>query len=113
MNRAICIVEMLVALTFVASPSSAQPPAAKKVVGEGTPGQIPIWIDARSLGDSVIGQALDGTVFINVGALNAITATTSSTSGAAAIVGTATGSSGPWANGVIGEATASPNGIGW
>src|SRR5476649_2338922 len=51
MKRAIWFVTALYLLGAVVLPASAQ-----GVKGDGTAGQIPVWLDARQLGNSVITQ---------------------------------------------------------
>jgi hypothetical protein len=114
LNRAICMVGILVALAVVQTPVSARQgrPGAPLVRGAGTSGQIPIWMNSNTLGDSVISQNSDGGVYVDVSAATAVSGYTNNTSGSVGVWGEAYGSGGPYAFGVMGRATTSPNGIG-
>lgn len=96
MRRTTLAAGIVATLAIVQSPASAQGPI-RRVGGRGTAGQIPLWLDSRTLGDSSIGQNPDGSVYV-AGTQNGVYAQANGTTG--------------WASGITGEATASPEGTG-
>jgi hypothetical protein len=126
MNRATFVVKTLALLLVVGSAwaqhsSNANAP----VTGSGTPGQIPIWVDTKTLGASGISRDASGGIYVTTtassgsgvaGIANAAAGDTlgvygrSDSTGGAGVLGQATATTGV-ANGVYG-ATASPNGYG-
>jgi hypothetical protein len=109
-KRAIYVVEILIGLTLVGSGALGQSQEdSRPVTGTGTPGQIPVWVGTRRLGNSLITQVSGG---IQVSSTSTpITGSTSGTTGGAVgVAGFANGNSG-FVAGVQGI-TNSPQGVG-
>jgi hypothetical protein len=96
---------------MVQSPLAAQG-VRRNVMGQGTAGQIALWVGNGRIGNSAVHQDPDGSVSVSGTPQVALTGETTSTVGATGVVGISDGDSGPFATGVYGRAGAHPNGIG-
>jgi len=123
MKKVSLLVRTLVGLLVFGS-AWAQPPSVP-VTGSGTPGQIPVWVSSKTLGNSGISKDASGGIYVTTttssgsgvaGLATAATGTTlgvfgrSDSASGVGVFGQATATSGI-ANGVYGV-TASPNGYG-
>ncbi|MEW5979976.1 MAG: hypothetical protein AB1898_29620 [Acidobacteriota bacterium] len=90
LKRMMFAVRTLIAFVALISTTSAQRPAGP-VGGEGMPGQIPLWLDSRTLGSSSVSQSSGGIVFFNSGLFAGSNTVTDNT---AAILGHKMGNTG-------------------
>ena len=77
MRKTFLVAGAVAACALVQTPASAQGPG-RQVVGEGTPGAIPLWVGGKRIGDSSIRQGQFGRVVVEVDAGTAIWAETTS-----------------------------------
>jgi hypothetical protein len=83
MRKTAFVAAVAAAWSIVQTPVSAQVPG-RQVIGEGTPGHVPVWVGGKRIGDSSIRQDPFGTLLVAVEAEYAIRAESTSNLGLAA-----------------------------
>lgn len=97
MRKTVLVAGVVAAWSLVQTPVSAQS-QGRQVIGEGTPGYVPLWVGGKRIGDSSIRQVQFGNVVVDVAAGTGIWAETRSDTG----IG----------EGIFGRAITSPYGVG-
>lgn len=97
MRKTVVLAAVVATGSLVQMPVSAQVPG-RQVLGEGSPGSVPLWVGSKRIGDSPISVNPQGTVFVGSTAESAFHGQSDGTTGYTA--------------GVVGVGTASPNGTG-